>query len=98
MKTKSYIILLFCFMVGIYSCYDDDSTLGKKDVSKISISSDYDTLSTSFGEELVVNHLKVEQSGEELPLTYEWAYGDLNILSGVIKPYPIKDTLSLIHI
>lgn len=96
MKTKSYIILLFCFMVGIYSCYDDDSTLGKKDVSKISISSDYDTLSTSFGEELVVKHLKVEQSGEELPLTYEWAYGDLNILSGVIKPYPIKDTLHVV--
>lgn len=96
MKTKSYIILLFCFIAGIYSCYDDDTTAGKKDASKISISAAYDTLTTAFGDELVVNHLKVEQSGEELPLTYEWAYGDLNILSGVIKPYPIKDTLHVV--
>lgn len=96
MKMKSYIILLFCFMAGIYSCYDDDTTAGKKDVSKISISAAYDTLTTAFGEELVVNHLKVEQSDKELPLTYEWAYGELNISNGVIKPYPIKDTLRVV--
>ena len=96
MKTKSYIVLSFCFMMGIYSCYDDDSTLGRKDIAKISISADRDTLTTSFGEELVVDHLKVEQSGKELPLTYEWAYGDLSIASGTIKPYPIKDTLHVV--
>lgn len=96
MKTKSFIVLLFCFMAGMYSCYDDDSTLGKKDVSKISISAAHDTLTTSFGEELVVDHLNVEQSGKELPLTYEWAYGELNLSGGALKPYPIKDTLHVV--
>lgn len=96
MKTKSYIVLLFCFMAGIYSCYDDDTTAGRKDVSNISISAAHDTLTTAFGDELVVDHLKIEQSGEELPLTYEWAYGELNISSGALKPYPIKDTLHVV--
>ena len=96
MKTKSSIILLFCFIVGMFSCYDDDTTLGKEKVSKISISAAHDTLTTSFGDELVVDHLKIEQSGEELPLTYEWAYGELNISSSGIKPYPIKDTLHVV--
>ncbi|WP_065220110.1 MULTISPECIES: hypothetical protein [Butyricimonas] len=96
MKTKSYIILLFCFITGIYSCYDDDTTAGRKDVSQIFISAAHDTLTTSFGDELVVNHLKVEQSGEELPLTYEWAYGELDISGGALKPYPIKDTLHVV--
>ncbi|WP_303181824.1 hypothetical protein [uncultured Butyricimonas sp.] len=96
MKTKSYIVLLFCIMAGMYSCYDDDSTLGRNNVSKVSISAAYDTLTTYFGEELVVNHVKVEQSGEELPLTYEWAYGELNMSSGALKPYPIKDTLHVV--
>ena len=96
MKTKSYIVLLFCIMAGMYSCYDDDSTLGRNNVSKVSISAAYDTLTTYFGEELVVNHVKVEQSGEELPLTYEWAYGELNMSSGALKPYPIKDTIQVV--
>ena len=79
MKMKLYIIMLFCLMVGMYSCYDDDTTSGRKEVSLLTITAAHDTLTTSFGEELVVNHLKIEQSGEELPLTYEWAYGDLDI-------------------
>ena len=96
MKTKLYIITLLCFMVGLYSCYDDDSTLGKKEVSQVTISAAHDTLTTSFGEELVISHLNIEQSGKELPLTYEWAYGQLDISSGVVKPYPIKDTLHVV--
>ena len=79
MKMKLYIIMLFCLMVGMYSCYDDDTTSGRKEVSLLTITAAHDTLTTSFGEELVVNHLKIEQFGEELPLTYEWAYGDLDI-------------------
>ena len=70
MKMKLYIIMLFCLMVGMYSCYDDDTTSGRKEVSLLTITAAHDTLTTSFGEELVVNHLKIEQSGEELPLTY----------------------------
>ena len=96
MKTKLYIITLLCFMVGLYSCYDDDSTLGKKEVSQVTISAAHDTLTTSFGEELVISHLNIEQSGKELPLTYEWAYGQLDISSGVVTPYPIKDTLHVV--
>ena len=96
MKMKLYIIMLFCLMVGMYSCYDDDTTSGWKEVSLLTITAAHDTLTTSFGEELVVNHLKIEQSGEELPLTYEWAYGDLDISGGAVKPYPIKDTLHVV--
>ena len=96
MKMKLYIIMLFCLMVGMYSCYDDDTTSGRKEVSLLTITAAHDTLTTSFGEELVVNHLKIEQSGEELPLTYEWAYGDLDISGGAVKPYPIKDTLHVV--
>ena len=55
--------------------YDDDTTSGRKEVSLLTITAAHDTLTTSFGEELVVNHLKIEQFGEELPLTYEWATG-----------------------
>ena len=75
-------------MVGMYSCYDDDTTSGRKEVSLLTITAAHDTLTTSFGEELVVNHLKIEQSGEELPLTYEWAYGDLDI--SVIDELPAQ--------
>ena len=96
MKMKLYIIMLFCLMVGMYSSYDDDTTSGRKEVSLLTITAAHDTLTTSFGEELVVNHLKIEQSGEELPLTYEWAYGDLDISGGAVKPYPIKDTLHVV--
>ena len=96
MKMKLYIIMLFCLMVGMYSCYDDDTTSGRKEVSLLTITAAHDTLTTSFGEELVVNHLKIEQFGEELPLTYEWAYGDLDISGGAVKPYPIKDTLHVV--
>ena len=96
MKMKLYIIMLFCLMVGMYSCYDDDTTSGRKEASLLTITAAHDTLTTSFGEELVVNHLKIEQSGEELPLTYEWAYGDLDISGGAVKPYPIKDTLHVV--
>ena len=88
MKMKLYIIMLFCLMVGMYSCYDDDTTSGRKEVSLLTITAAHDTLTTSFGEELVVNHLKIEQSGEELPLTYEWAYGDLDI--SVIDELPAQ--------
>ncbi|MFR6542839.1 MAG: hypothetical protein ACLUPL_09855 [Butyricimonas virosa] len=72
---KLYIIMLFCLMVGMYSCYDDDTTSGRKEVSLLTITAAHDTLTTSFGEELVVNHLKIEQFGEELPLTYEGRTG-----------------------
>ena len=62
MKMKLYIIMLFCLMVGMYSCYDDDTTSGRKEVSLLTITAAHDTLTTSFGEELVVNHVKIEQS------------------------------------
>ena len=55
MKMKLYIIMLFCLMVGMYSCYDDDTTSGRKEVSLLTITAAHDTLTTSFGEELVVN-------------------------------------------
>lgn len=52
MKMKLYIIMLFCLMVGMYSCYDDDTTSGRKEVSLLTITAAHDTLTTSFGEEL----------------------------------------------
>ena len=51
MKMKLYIIMLFCLMVGMYSCYDDDTTSGRKEVSLLTITAAHDTLTTSFGEE-----------------------------------------------
>ena len=37
MKMKLYIIMLFCLMVGMYSCYDDDTTSGRKEVSLLKL-------------------------------------------------------------
>lgn len=52
MKMKLYIIMLFCLMVGMYSCYDDDTTSGRKEVSLLTITAAHDTLTTSSGRSL----------------------------------------------
>ena len=75
MKTK-YSIGILCFtLFGLGSCLDDQSSLGDRELSEITISTPHDTLTAYFGEEFVVSDLSVEQSGEELPLAYEWSYG-----------------------
>ena len=44
----------------------------------------------------MVSHLSVEQSGEELPLAYEWSYGTLNTDEDGMASYPIKDSLHIV--
>ena len=96
MKTK-YIIGILCFtLFGAVACLDDSSSLGDRELSEITISAPYDTLTAYFGEEFVVSHLSVEQSGEELPLAYEWSYGTLNADEDGMASYPIKDSLHIV--
>lgn len=96
MKTK-YIIGILCFtLFGAVACLDDSSSLGDRELSEITISAPYDTLTAYFGEEFVVSHLSVEQSGEELPLAYEWSYGTLNTDEDGMASYPIKDSLHIV--
>lgn len=65
MKIK-YSIGILCFtLFGLGACLDDQSSLGNPGV----IGNHYfrhlmDTLTAYFGEEFVVSHLSVEQSGE----------------------------------
>ena len=96
MKTK-YIIGILCFtLFGAVACLDDSSSLGDRELSGITISAPYDTLTAYFGEEFVISHLSVEQSGEELPLAYEWSYGTLNTDEDGMASYPIKDSLHIV--
>lgn len=96
MKTK-YIIGVLCFtLFGVVACLDDQSSLGDRVLSEITISAPYDTLTAYFGEEFVVSHLSVEQSGKELPLVYEWSYGTLNMDEDGMVAYPIKDSLHVV--
>ena len=96
MKTK-YSIGILCFtLFGLGSCLDDQSSLGDRELSEITISTPHDTLTAYFGEEFVVSDLSVEQSGEELPLAYEWSYGTLNTDENGMASYPIKDSLHIV--
>lgn len=64
MKTK-YSIGILCFtLFGLGSCLDDQSSLGDRELSEITISTPHDTLTAYFGEEFVVSDLSVEQSGK----------------------------------
>ena len=96
MKIK-YNIGILCFtLFGLGACLDDQSSLGDRELSEITISAPHDTLTAYFGEEFVVSHLSVEQSGEELPLAYEWSYGTLNTDEDGMASYPIKDSLHIV--
>lgn len=95
MKMK-YLIGIGCMLISLSSCFKDDSVVGTNEFSEITVSAARDTITVNFGEELILDHLKVEQSGRELPLTYEWGYGNLDMSNGVPKPYPIKDSLHII--
>ena len=96
MKIK-YSIGILCFtLFGLGACLDDQSSLGNRELSEITISAPHDTLTAYFGEEFVVSHLSVEQSGEELPLAYEWSYGTLNTDEDGMASYPIKDSLHIV--
>ena len=96
MKIK-YSIGSLCFtLFGLGACLDDQSSLGNRELSEITISAPHDTLTAYFGEEFVVSHLSVEQSGEELPLAYEWSYGTLNTDEDGMASYPIKDSLHIV--
>ena len=96
MKIK-YSIGILCFtLFGLGACLDDQSSLGDRELSEITISAPHDTLTAYFGEEFVVSHLSVEQSGEELPLAYEWSYGTLNTDEDGMASYPIKDSLHIV--
>ena len=87
--------IVFYFIRAV-ACLDDSSSLGDRELSEITISAPYDTLTAYFGEEFVVSHLSVEQSGEELPLAYEWSYGTLNTDEDGMASYPIKDSLHIV--
>lgn len=96
MKIK-YSIGILCFtLFGLGSCLDDRSSLGDRELSEITISTPYDTLTAYFGEEFVVSDLSVEQSGNELPLAYEWSYGTLNTNENGMASYPLKDSLHIV--
>lgn len=90
-----YSIGILCFtLFGLGACLDDQSSLGDRELSEITISAPHDTLTAYFGEEFVVSDLSVEQSGEELPLAYEWSYGTLNTDENGMASYPIKDSVT----
>ncbi|WP_065220114.1 MULTISPECIES: hypothetical protein [Butyricimonas] len=96
MKTGSYIGILLLLLFGLNACLDDHTSVGDKELSEITITAAHDTLTAYFGEEFVIDHLQVEQSGEELPLTYKWGYGSLNMNGDEIAGYPIRDSLRVI--
>ena len=92
-----YLIEIICFAcLVLCACLDDHTSLGDRELSEITISADRDTLTAYFGEEFVMKSLQVEQSGEELPLTYEWSYGTLNLVNEEMASYPIKDSLHVV--
>ena len=97
MKIK-YSTGILCFtLFGLGACLDDSPPRsGDRELSEITISAPYDTLTAYFGEEFVVSDLSVEQSGEELPLAYEWSYGTLNTDEDGMASYPIKDSLHIV--
>ena len=54
MKIK-YNIGILCFtLFGLGACLDDQSSLGDRELSEITISAPHDTLTAYFGEEFVV--------------------------------------------
>lgn len=96
MKRGKYIGIILILLFSLSACLDDHTSIGDKELSEITITAARDTLTANFGEEFVLDHLKVEQSGEELPLTYEWGYGSLKMNGGNIAEYPIADSLRVI--
>ena len=96
MKTRIYIGIGLSLLFGIYSCLDDHTSVGDKELSEITITAEHDTLVAYFGEEFILDHLNVEQSGEELPLSYEWGNGNLKMNGNEIAEYPIRDSLRVI--
>jgi len=56
MKIK-YSIGILCFtLFGLGACLDDQSSLGNRELSEITISAPHDTLTAYFGEEFVVRN------------------------------------------
>lgn len=96
MSTRHAIEILVFLLLGLSACLDDRSSSDIKELSEITITSAHDTLTAYFGEKFVFDNLTVEQSREELPLTYEWSYGNLNVVDNEIAPYPVKDSLRFI--
>ena len=96
MKIGGYIGILLLLLFGLNACLNDHTSISDKELSEITITAAHDTLTAYFGDEFVLDHLRVEQSGEELPLTYEWGYGSLNMSGDEIADYPIGDSLRII--
>lgn len=95
---KIYVLILALFLPGILlqGCFDDDSAPGNKLLVPVEIQAAHDTIDANFGEELVVDFVQVNQQGADLPLTYEWGWANLSYSNGVLKPYPLKDSLKVI--
>ena len=93
MKKIYYIVFAILVSGLLDACIHDDTSLADPDFSRLSIISQYDTLSVNLSEEFVYK-VDVVQSGEDRPLTYEWGYATYNTKDE--SDYPAKDSLKII--
>jgi hypothetical protein len=78
MKRIINILLVLAAVFSISSCFfDDDTVLGKADVSKIELVTEFNEL-TFLAMDVPNFGVKVNQSGEKRELNYEWSLGKLN--------------------
>lgn len=93
MKKVLNIFLIVLISSLAMSCFfDDDSELAKEDISKITLSSKFKELTFSAMESPDFG-VKIEQSGENNELHYEWSYGNRNPNS---SGYPISQERTII--
>lgn len=95
---KTYYLILGLFLSGFFlqGCFDDDSETGGNILVPVEIRAERDTINANFGEEVIIDFVQVDQDGASLPLTYEWGWASLAYSNGVLKPYPLKDSLKIV--
>ena len=70
---KKYIILSMLFtLFGLVSCYDDDSSLGTKDVGDITIGPLEDASIISYSGNKLIREPEIETTYPDDQLTYAW--------------------------
>ncbi len=74
MKKIVNILIVIVLVITVCSCFfEDDTRIGKTDISKIELISEFDNL-TFMAMDIPNFGVMVNQSGENHELSYEWAY------------------------